>query len=260
MSGILEYECLEYLEYEYLEFWNINVWNTKLMIKAILFDFNGVIIDDEPVQLTAYREILKADGIELTDDDYYACMGMDDLTFIRTNFARAGKEVTDERVAEINAAKTARWRELIAGEVPMIRGAEHFIHLASKDFALGIVSMAKREEIEFVLEKTGLLKWFSVIVSSEDISRHKPDPECFLKGFGLIDSYRIKEGHLPMVHGETLVIEDATQGVAAARAAGMKTLGITSAVSAEKLRAAGADAVSSDLRDWMPESVRRVFV
>lgn len=229
------------------------------MIKAILFDFNGVIVDDERVQMKAYQEILKEDGIELTEEDYFACMGMDDAAFIAASFERAGKELSSERQAEISAAKTARWRELVAKEIPMVRGAEHFVHLAARDFALGIVSMAKRAEIEFVLETAGLLKFFPVIVSAEDITRHKPDPEAFLKGFGKLDSYRIKQGHLPMVHGETLVVEDATQGIEGARAAGMKTLGITSAVSAEKLRAAGADAVAADLRDWMPESVRRVF-
>jgi HAD superfamily hydrolase (TIGR01509 family) len=229
------------------------------MIKAILFDFNGVIIDDERVQMKAYQEIMKEDGIDLTEDDYFACMGMDDVTFIRANFERAGKSVSAERLAAINAAKTARWRELIAKEIPLVPGADHFIRLASEDFALGIVSMAKLEEINFVLDRTGLSKFFAVIVSSEEISNHKPDPECYLKGFNQIDSYRIKQGHLPMVHGETLVVEDATQGIDAGRAAGMKTLGITTVKSADDLRRAGADAVSPDLRDWMPESVRRVF-
>ncbi len=230
------------------------------MIKAILFDFNGVIIDDERVQMKAYQEILKADGLELTEDDYFSCMGMDDIAFIRTNFERAGKDLSDERLAEVSSSKTARWRELVAKEIPMIRGASDFIHLASRHFALGIVSMAKREEIEFVLDAAGLADFFPVIVASEEISKHKPDPEGYLSGFREIDMFRIKSGHLPMVHAETLVIEDAPQGIEAGRTAGMKTLGITSAVSAERLRAAGADAVSSDLRDWMPESVRRVFV
>jgi HAD superfamily hydrolase (TIGR01509 family) len=230
------------------------------MIKAILFDFNGVIIDDERVQMKAYQEILQADGIELSESDYFACMGMDDEAFIRANFDRCGKSLSEARLAEISLAKTARWRELLAKEIPMIRGAEDFIRLASREFALGIVSMAKLEEISFVLETAGLLKFFAVIVSAEDIENHKPHPEGYLKGFSKIDSFRIKHGHLPMVHGEILVVEDAPQGIAAGRAAGMKTLGITSAKPADVLRASGADAVSADLRDWMPDSVRRVFV
>lgn len=229
------------------------------MIKAILFDFNGVIIDDERIQMKAYQEILNADGIDLTEEDYFSCMGMDDEAFIRANFERHGKTLTDERLAAVSAAKTVRWRELISKEPPLVPGADEFIRLASRDFALGVVSMAKREEIEFFLDWVGLSKFFAVIVSAEEVNNHKPDPECYLKGFGEIDSYRIHQGHLPMVHGETLVVEDATQGIQAGIRAGMKTLGITTSKSADELRAAGANAVSPNLRDWMPESVRRVF-
>ncbi len=229
------------------------------MIKAILFDFNGVIIDDERVQMKAYQEILNDDGIDLTEEDYFACMGMDDEAFIRANFERHGKKLTEDRLDAISSAKTLKWRELIAKEPPLVPGADNFIRLASRDFALGIVSMAKREEIDFFLDLSGLSNYFAVIVSSEEVSNHKPDPECYLKGFGEIDSYRIHQGHLPMVHGEALVVEDATQGIEAGIRAGMKTLGITTSKSAADLRAAGADAVSADLRDWMPESVRLVF-
>lgn len=229
------------------------------MIKAILFDFNGVIIDDEPIQFRAYQEIFKEHGVDLTEEQYYACMGMDDRTFIRTNFERAGKEISDESIDAVNAAKTEKWRSMIDKKLPLFDGVEHFIRVMSQDFALGIVSMAKREEIEYVLGRSGLKSFFPVVVSAEDVSRHKPDPECYLKGFNAIDSYRIRQQHLPMVHGETLVIEDAPQGVMAGKAAGMATLAVTSAVSAEELRAAGADAVVPHLKDWMPESVRRVF-
>ncbi|MCA1837647.1 MAG: HAD family phosphatase, partial [Actinobacteria bacterium] len=64
-----------------------------MVIKAIFFDFNGVIIDDERIHLKAYREILQAKNIELTDEDYFASLGMDDLAFTRTAFARAGRTV-----------------------------------------------------------------------------------------------------------------------------------------------------------------------
>ena len=88
----------------------------------------------------------------------------------------------------------------------------------------------------------------------------KPHPECYLKGFNALDSYRIKQQHLPMVHGECLVIEDSPPGIRSAKAARLKALGVTNTVSAEQLRAAGADAVAKNLDDWMPDSVRRVFV
>jgi beta-phosphoglucomutase len=230
------------------------------MIKAILFDFNGVIIDDEPIQMKAYQEILGREGVVFTEDDYYSCLGMDDKTFVEEAYRRAKKEPETNKVLEATLAKTAKWRELIADELPLFDGVVDFIKKMANDFALGIVSMAKREEIEFVLEKAGLRECFSIIVSAEDVSNCKPHPECYLKGFNALDSYRIRQQHLPMVHGECLVIEDSPPGIMSAKSARLKALGVTNTVSAEALRAAGADAVAKNLDDWMPGSVRRVFV
>ncbi|MCY7376217.1 MAG: HAD family phosphatase [Pyrinomonadaceae bacterium] len=230
------------------------------MIKAILMDFNGVIINDEPVQMKAYQEILKADDIDLTEEHYYSSMGMDDVTFIEAAFTRAGKDLTESRVISIRKAKTAKWREIVEREIPLFDGVENFIRKMQKDFALGIVSMAGREEIEFILNATDLRGCFSAIVSAEDVQNHKPHPECYHKGFNLIDAARTTRGSNPIVHADCLVIEDAPQGIRAGKAAGLKTLGITNTVSTRELREAGADAVSKSLNDWMPDSMRRVFV
>src|SRR6478609_104016 len=113
------------------------------MIRAILMDFNGVIINDEPLHFQAYQEILKGEGINITQKDYYACTGMDDKSFVRTQYKNAGKEISDEKVAEITAKKTEGWRKLTDGEIPLFENIENFIKKCEKRFALGIVSMAK---------------------------------------------------------------------------------------------------------------------
>ncbi len=230
------------------------------MIKAILMDFNGVIIDDEPLQMQAYQEILKDEGIDLTEADYYECLGMDDKTFVEAAYKRADKEFTADKILEINNAKTAKWREIIDKEIPLFDGVENFVRKMERDFALGVVSMARREEIEYVLEKTDLRRHFSAIISAEDVTVCKPNPECYLTGFNIVDAIRTRSGHHPITHGECLVIEDSPPGIIAGKRAGLMTLGITNTVSAEKLREAGADAVSKTLADWMPDSARRVFV
>ena len=230
------------------------------MIKAILFDFNGVIIDDEPVQMKAYQEILAKEGIELTEEDYYSCLGMDDKTFVEAAYKRADKKPETNKILEITLAKSEKWREMVANELPLFEGVVDFIKKMAKEFELGIVSMARREEIEFVLETSGLRDYFAIIISAEDVENCKPHSECYLKGFNELDSYRIKRQHLPMVHGECLVIEDSPPGIISAKNARLKTLGVTNTVSAEELREAGADAVTKNLDDWMPESARRVFV
>ena len=230
------------------------------MIKGILLDFNGVIIDDEALHLRAYQEILKAEGIDLTEEDYYASLGMNDSAFIDAAHARAGREISDINRQKIAAAKTAKWRTLVEKDMPLFPDAENFVRKMAKDFAVGLVSMAVREEIEYVLGRANLLECFSIIVAAEDVATHKPDPECYRKGFQMLDERRTRRGHNPMNQHECLVVEDAPQGISAGKGAGLKTLGITNTVSASKLRAAGADAVSKNLSDWMPDSIRRVFV
>lgn len=229
------------------------------MIKGILLDFNGVIINDEPVQLRVYQEILRGDSIDLTEEDYYASLGMDDKTFVEAAFKRAGKDSPDGRVEEIVREKSAKWREMIEAKIPLFDGIENFIEKMSHEFTLGIVSMAGREEIDFVLEKSGLARCFSAIVSAKDVSACKPDPECYRTGFRLIDAVRTAEGHLPITHRECLVIEDAPPGIIAAKRADLPTLAVTNTVSADEMRAAGADAIATRLDDWMPDSIRRVF-
>jgi HAD superfamily hydrolase (TIGR01509 family) len=222
-------------------------------------DFNGVIINDEPLHMKAYQDVLKNEDIEMSEEDYYSCLGMDDNAYIRAAYERAGKEVSDDKVLEIMDTKTARWRGFVEEEVPLFDGVENFIKKMEKDFALGIVSMARREEIEFVLEKIGLRDSFIIIVSAEDVAKHKPDPECYLTGFNLIDAARMRLDRNPMIHKDCLVIEDSPQGIMAGKRAGLMTLGVPNTVSIEKLREAGADSVTKSLADWMPESARLVF-
>lgn len=230
------------------------------MIKAILMDFNGVIIDDEAIQMRAYQEILKGEGIDLSEEDYYNSLGMDDHTFVEAAYKRTEKTPEPNKVLEIVLAKSEKWREIIVDEMPIFEGVDNFIRKCANEFTLGIVSMARREEIAYVLEQTGFDECFAAIVSAEDVSKCKPDPECYRTGFRLIDSARTSQGHLPMTHGECLAIEDSPPGIVAARDADLPALGITNTVSEADLRAAGATAVSVYLDDWMPDSIRRVFV
>lgn len=229
------------------------------MIKAILMDFNGVVIDDEAIQMRAYQEILAHEDIVLTDEDYYSNLGMDDKSFVAAAYERADREPETNKILEITQAKTNKWREIVATDVPLFEGVENFVRKMADELTLGIVSMAKREEVSHILEKTGLSDCFSIIVSAEDVANCKPDPECYREGFRLIDLHRIARGHLPMIHGECLVVEDSPPGVIAGKKADLPVLGVSNTVSAAELRAAGADWVAKNLDDWMPESVRRVF-
>jgi beta-phosphoglucomutase len=229
------------------------------MIEAILFDFNGVIIDDERIHLKAYREVLSGEGVSLSDEEYFPCLGMDDAAFVRTAFARAGRPLTDERMRAVIDREHELHRAFIREELPVSPGVVAFIKAAARQFQLGIVSMAERSEIDHVLQLASLAKQFSVFVSAEPGLKHKPAPDCYLRALELLNEKRRAGRKLPLLARECLVIEDAPPGIEAARAAGMRTIGVTNTVSESDLRTAGADVVTASLADWSVDAVHHLF-
>jgi beta-phosphoglucomutase len=229
------------------------------MIQAVFFDFNGVIINDEPLQMKAYQEGLGREGLTVTEEDYYGSLGMDDVAFVRAAFGRAERELTDEALRRVIEAKTTAHRGLLKDELPLFPGVVTFIKALSRRYALGIVSMARRTEIDHVLERASLASYFNVVVSAEDVRAHKPDPSCYNNALGFLNDKRGQEHIIPLRPDECLVIEDAPPGIQAARAAGMRTLGVTNTVSDKALRDAGADSVTHSLADWTPDAVHHVF-
>ena len=229
------------------------------MIQAIFFDFNGVIINDERIHLKAYREVLSAAGIPLTDEDYFASLGMDDVAFVRAAYARAGKQAGDELTRDLIDREHARHREMIKDDLPVASGVVAFIKSAARHYDLGIISMAERNEIEHVLALIGLSDSFPVIVSARNGLKHKPAPDCFQCGLELLNQRRRAARKLPLLARECLVIEDSPPGIKAACAAGMRTLAVTTTVSAALLRAAGAEIVTPHISDWNIEAVHHLF-
>jgi beta-phosphoglucomutase len=229
------------------------------MIQAILFDFNGVILDDEPLQMAAYQVVLREQGIELTESDYYGALGMDDKTFVRAAFERSKQTLTDDILKVVLEAKGVQHRKLIEDELPLFPGVVTFLKAASRRYSLGLVSMASPTEIQYALERACLLSLFSVIVSAEDVKVCKPAPDCYLIALERLNEKRLGKQRQPLAASECLVIEDSPPGIESGRQAGMRTLGITNTVSAEQLRAAGAEVVSASLADWTVDAVRHVF-
>ena len=229
------------------------------MIKAIFFDFNGVIIDDETIQMKAYQEVLRGHEIDLTHELYFGALGMDDKTFVQSMFAHAKKPLPDPVLASVLGAKTDIHREMIEDELPLFPGVVTFLKAASRHFSLGLVSMANKTEVGYVFARANLTPLFSVIVTSEDASVCKPAPDCYLGGLTKLNERRQQERELPLLAAECLAIEDSPPGIQSARAAGMHTLGITNTVSAAALREAGAEVVTASLADWTVAAVELLF-
>jgi HAD superfamily hydrolase (TIGR01509 family) len=229
------------------------------MIKAIFFDFNGVIIDDEMIQMKSYREVLRNHEIVLTEEMYFAGLGMDDRTFVRSIFGKAGKPITDVVLASVIEAKTAVHRETIKDELPFFPGVLTFLKATARHFQLGLVSMSNQTEVNYVFERAQLGPLFAVVVTAEDTSVCKPAPDCYVCGLTKLNEQRQRERLLPLQPAECLAIEDSPPGIESARTAGMRTLAVTNTVGADKLRAAGADVVTQSLSDWTPDAVHLVY-
>lgn len=230
------------------------------MIQAVFFDFNGVLIDDEPLHMKAYTEALRAEDIELTERDYMDSLGMDDETFVRAAFERAERELTDDAMRRVITNEAARHRELLGDAPPLFPGVVTFTKALSHHYALGLVSMASREQIDYTLRLAKLDGLFSVIVSAEDSRVCKPDPHCYTRALELLNERRARTAHvLPVRPEECLAIEDSPQGIRSARAAGMRTLGVTNTVPEKALREAGAEVVTGNLADWTADAVHHLY-
>lgn len=229
------------------------------MIQAVFFDFNGVIIDDEPLHMKAFTEALKEVEIELTEKDYFDSLGMDDVTFVRAAFVRAGRELTDEVMRGVIESEAAKHRALIEAYLPLFPGVVTFVKALSRRYPLGVVSMAGRDEVDYALAQAGLAGHFAVIVTAEDVNACKPDPACYSKALELLNEGRKQSQILPVRPDECLVVEDSPPGIRSARAAGMHALGVTNTVSDKALRDAGAEVVTRSLADWTPDAVHHLF-
>jgi HAD superfamily hydrolase (TIGR01509 family) len=219
------------------------------MPRAILFDFNGVIVDDEPQHCEALIATLEEHGIPLSRDDYYReYLGFDDRECFRFTFERRKLRADDDAIEQAIARKATLYEAAIRGSMALVPGAEEFIRDASaKGYRLAVVSGALRREIELVLSLTGLRELFQVVVASEDVSACKPDPQGFKQA--------IRALMLPA--NGCVVIEDSLPGLGAARAAGLRCTMVATSHRPADLRA--ADLVWQDLQghtaDELPWSV-----
>lgn len=225
------------------------------MLKAVLFDFDGVLVDSEPLHLATLQAVLADLGLSLSEDEYVArYLSLDDRGCFAQALASAGREVDDALVAELVRRKAERFRERAETELAFFSGAVDFVRRCAAQYLCAIASGALREEIEWALTRANLLSCFVSLVAAEDVVRGKPDPEAFRAA---LDALR-ERGATPPAPNETLVVEDSVNGVAAAHACGMKCLAVTSSCEAQSLRQ--ADLVVDTLEGLRLSEVEALFV
>ena len=216
------------------------------MLQAIIFDFDGVIADSEPLHYAAFRHVLAEERIPLTESQYYTdYIGMDDKGCFSTVLTRHDRTPTPDVIADLIRRKSTYFHAHVTENLCLFEGVVGFIPLVAKRWPLVIVSGALRDEIELILGGAGLRGAFHAVISAEDVKEGKPNPEGFLKG---LDALNRLEGQPMLQPADCLVIEDTIPGLNGARAAGMRCLAVTNTHPREQLT--HADAVTDSLENY----------
>lgn len=202
------------------------------MLKAIIFDCDGVIADTEPIHMAAFGRVLAEEGIALTKEDYFAhYLALDDRGCFTRAFAGRGPALTQDQLTELIRLKARYVEQAMQASLQLLPGAAEFIRRAAEYYPLAVASGALRAEIETVVSHGGLRDCFRAIVSAEDVARSKPYPEPFIKALELLNlptTDRIEPR-------ECLVIEDSIHGIRAAHQAAMRCLAVTNSYPKERL-------------------------
>lgn len=215
-----------------------------MMLSAIVFDFDGVIVDTEKLHLRAFQEVLRGRGIELSARDYYdRYLGLDDSGVLRSLARECGLALGDARVAAMLVEKAARYAELLSSGAVLFEGVEGRLRAWSREVPLAIASGSLAAEIDHTLRRYDLLGCFTAIVSANDVAHGKPSPEPYLTA---LDRLTVAGGtpH-PIDPRRVVAVEDSRPGIEAARAAGMRTVAVTTNHEAGRL--AGADLIVSSV-------------
>lgn len=224
-------------------------------IRAIIFDFNGVIADDETPHVVCFRQALTESGLDITAEDYYGRYhGMDERTCAAKLLVERDGTCDETKLAPIMKRKADLFRaHMTRHKPPLFPGIVAFVKAAMPRYRLAIASGGRREQIDETLRGTPIEKDFEVIVSAEDCPVGKPDPAIYLLTLNLLNGRQPKPAWLTAE--ECLVIEDSKAGLLSARAAGMAVIGLATTYSADQLD--GADLVLRCLEGARPEDLCR---
>lgn len=208
------------------------------VIRALLFDCNGVIADDEPIHLELFQKVLKEEGILLTKKDYFEkYLAMDDRSCFRDALKLHQHNIKGNRIQKLINRKAAYYKKTIKNRLRIFPGVVSFVNKHKKEFTLAVVSGALKNEIKTILRSVKILQNFAVITSAEDVEKGKPDPECYLKTLKKLNEMPNFKNQ-PLKAFECCAIEDSIHGVKAAQAAGMKCVAITNSYSKKELKEA----------------------
>jgi len=220
---------------------------------AIVFDFDGVVVNSEPVHLRAFQAVLAESRVGLSARDYYArYVGLSDREAFEAVARDAGLTWSGGTIDGFIAKKTIEVQRVLAERSPLFPAAASRIRALARDLPLAIASGALRPEIEQVLDRAGLSDCFTAIVAAGETPRSKPAPDPYAMAVERLSSAAGRR----VDPWRVVAVEDTLQGLASARAAGLRTIAVTTTYPASELRM--ADYVTTDISGVTIDVVRRV--
>jgi HAD superfamily hydrolase (TIGR01509 family) len=184
------------------------------MIKAIIFDMDGVLVDSEPFHVEIVKRQFELNKLLISAEEHHQYMGVASDVMWQDIAKRHSLEIAVEELIAQNKAESIRYFKEIK-EIPVMNGLVDVLEILSqKRYPMAVASSSFQEIIEIILERTGLRKYFQQVVSSQEAGRSKPEPDVFL----------LAAKRLKVNPEECLVIEDSANGIKAAKAAGMKCI------------------------------------
>lgn len=190
---------------------------------ALIFDFNGLIVDDEPIHCELFQKVLGDEEITLTEKDYWeSYLGFDDKGLIEAVFDKNAKKLTPKKLNELIQKKNELYFPTLSKKLKFFPGALDFIREMKNKYPLAIVSGALRSEIEFVLGEGGVLDLFDPIISADDTKHGKPDPEGYVLAYT-----KLKKIFPEIVPTTVLALEDSLAGIESAKRAQLRVAALT---------------------------------
>lgn len=203
------------------------------MLKAVIFDFDGVVVDSEFLHYRALNSAFGLHGVQVGEDEYYEkYLGYSDYQCVEIVNANYNMGLDREGIEKLIANKTDVFNRLVKQEAAIINGVVGFVEmLRANVIPMAVCSGGTRSDIDLMVKGTELAGVFDPIVTADDVKKGKPDPE----GFQLVLSRLNERGKERIPAGECVVIEDSHWGLEAAAAAGIHTIGVTNTYDAQHL-------------------------
>ncbi|WP_224983068.1 HAD family hydrolase [Geomonas agri] len=205
------------------------------MLKAVIFDFDGIIVDTEPLHYKAFQELLVPLGLGYSWQEYLDLyIGFDDRDAFREAFRVHGRPLSDQELKELIKGKAEAFLKIVSGGVGPYPGVVELIRSISGNLPLALCSGALQSDIEPILAQLGLTDAFDVKVTADEVAASKPDPESYR-----LAVQRLQERFPGQVEAaDSIAVEDTPAGITSATGAGLKVLAVTNSYPAERLTGA----------------------